>query len=193
MAPPDDGRVIVRSYRLPFNIERRLYRLDRWRIPAPFGVPLRGALYAGVIFALVLLAQRLPLLGDALTSLHPALRFVVIPVVVAGLLAQARPDGRTVHQAVGAWMRHLAGPRALVGFRRADPYGHLVIGAVQLVPDAAVPRYRPAVVYGPARVLLRYRARAHQGRRQLEVEQTGGPMWQGKVLTVPAGSEVRFR
>ena len=35
-------RVIIRSYRRVFEVDRRIYRVDRWALPVPGGVPLRG-------------------------------------------------------------------------------------------------------------------------------------------------------
>ena len=31
----------IRSYRVCFSLERRIYKIDRWRLPVPWGVPLR--------------------------------------------------------------------------------------------------------------------------------------------------------
>ena len=45
----------LRGYRRVFRIERRLYKFDRWRIPYPHGVPLRGIGYfLALEFAVVL-------------------------------------------------------------------------------------------------------------------------------------------
>src|SRR5262249_27722777 len=54
-----DGRgdaLVITSYRTVFRYERRLYRIDRWRLPAPAGVPLRSLLYAPVVATLLVLA-----------------------------------------------------------------------------------------------------------------------------------------
>ena len=40
-----DGRIEVRSYRTVFDLERRLYRIDRLRLN-PGGVPVRGIVTA---------------------------------------------------------------------------------------------------------------------------------------------------
>ena len=56
-----DERVPVRAYgRRVFRVERRLYRIERWRIPIPGGIPLRAAAYTVATFLLVLIAGRLP-------------------------------------------------------------------------------------------------------------------------------------
>ncbi len=54
---------------------------------------------------------------------------------------------------------------------------------IVFVPDSSGPEYRPARLVGPARVLLRYPARATQrGRRLLVSQGSGGPMRRGKEL-----------
>ena len=37
--------LIIRSYRRVFEVDRRIYRVDRWALPVPGGVPLRGVGY----------------------------------------------------------------------------------------------------------------------------------------------------
>ena len=38
-------RVVIRSYRRVFEVDRRIYRVDRWALPVPGGVPLRAVGY----------------------------------------------------------------------------------------------------------------------------------------------------
>src|SRR5918992_1366740 len=35
-------RLVIRSYRRVFEVDRRIYRVDRWALPVPGGVPLQG-------------------------------------------------------------------------------------------------------------------------------------------------------
>jgi len=38
----DQQTLQIRSFRVVFDLERRLHKIDRWRIPLPYGVPVRG-------------------------------------------------------------------------------------------------------------------------------------------------------
>ena len=54
----------IRSYRRVFDLERRIYRIDRMRLN-PGGVPVRGIVYFLVLLCGALMAARLPLIGVA--------------------------------------------------------------------------------------------------------------------------------
>src|SRR5215213_11221217 len=89
---PDRGvvmgeRLMIRSYRRVFEVDRRIYRIDRWALPVPGGVPLRAVGYFATTVLLMLL------LGGLVAFLSPPLRFVVVPLAVAILGTQAAPDG----------------------------------------------------------------------------------------------------
>jgi hypothetical protein len=111
----------IRSYRSVFDLERRIYRIDRLRLN-PGGVPVRGVLYCLAILAGVLLVGEIPLLGDAVRALPWYLRDLVLPAVSAGVLTLIRVEGRPFHLAAGALVRHALGPRHLAeGLRRSRP------------------------------------------------------------------------
>ena len=107
MGRPDD-ELTIRSYRVCFALERRIHQVDRWRIPAPYGVPLRGSPTRRSRSLAVLVLQRLPVAGELLGVLHPALRFVILPV---GVAYAAAPAAR--RRAPGA--RRRAGVASLAG------------------------------------------------------------------------------
>ena len=87
-------RVVIRSYRRVFEVDRRIYRVDRWALPVPGGVPLRAVGYfAAAVLAVVILGA-LPLSASSSALLSPPLRYVVLPLAVAVLGTQAAPDGR---------------------------------------------------------------------------------------------------
>jgi hypothetical protein len=50
----DDGRIRLRSYRLAFALERRIHRIDTFRIPLPYGLPLAALGWAAGAAVLVL-------------------------------------------------------------------------------------------------------------------------------------------
>src|SRR3954467_741488 len=85
-------RVTIRSYRRVFEVDRRIYRVDRWPLPVPGGVPLRAVGYFAAVLVLMVA------LGGLVSFLSPPLRFVVVPLAVAVLGTQAAPDGRTAHR-----------------------------------------------------------------------------------------------
>jgi hypothetical protein len=185
---------VVRSYRLCFELERRIHKIDRWRIPVPYGVPVRGIGYAAGALAGLVVLGRLPLLGPLLAVVHPAIRLVVLPVAAGYLLCRLRIDGRPAHAAGLAWLNHRLAAKRLAAFRSIRGPGPVRLGDIALAPDERLSRYRPALVKGPAALLLRYPATARRRGRTLELSQrAGGPMWQGKRVSLGAGQRVRVR
>jgi hypothetical protein len=83
----------IRSYRCVFDLERRLYRIDRLRLN-PGGVPLRGIVYFLALLGASLLAQALPLLGLLARMFPWYLRDLGGPGVCAALLTTAT-EGRS--------------------------------------------------------------------------------------------------
>jgi hypothetical protein len=190
----DDQPLWIRSYRVCFELERRIHRIDRWRIPVPYGVPLRGIAYGACALALIIVAGRLPLAAPLLGVLHPAVRLVLLPIATGYLLCGLRIDGRPAHAAGRAWATYRLAPSRVAAFRRAAATGPERLGDLALAPDERTPRYRPAVVTGPAALVLRYPAMARRRGRTLELrERPGGAMWRGKQIRLGAGQRVRLR
>ena len=104
----------IRSYRAVFDLERRIYRVDRLRLN-PGGVPVRGVVYCLAILACLALAGTLPLLGTAVRALPWYLRDLLLPAGLAALLTLIRVEGRPFHLAAAALLRHLFGPHQLAG------------------------------------------------------------------------------
>jgi hypothetical protein len=184
-APPEKGWP-VRSFRLVFELERRLFKLERWRLPFPYGLPLKGIVYAiGALCALLLLGS-VPIAGDALSLLPAPVRFLILPAGIAYVLAQFQLDGRSAHVSAAAWARQRLGPRRLTGTRSAPFPGEVhKFDPITFVPDERSVRYRRASIAGPARMLLRYPVSARQNGSTLVLEQTSErPMWQGKRITL---------
>ena len=188
----------IRSYRACFRLERRIYKLDRWRLPVPWGVPLRGLGYAAAALALVLTVSELPLVGGVIGGLHPVFRLIAIPAFTAYALCAIEPDGRAAHHALLAWVKWQIGPRHIAGMRRQPSPGTVVcLRDVTIAPDEQTDRYRPARIAGPCRVLLRYPGRAAQpwyARKRLVVTQThASPSTRGSMVTIPQGRELWLR
>ncbi len=104
----------IRSYRAVFDLERRIYRVDRLRLN-PGGVPVRGVVYYLVILACLALAGALPLLGTAVRTLPWYVRDLLLPAGLAALLTMIRVEGRPFHLAAAALLRHFFGPHQLAG------------------------------------------------------------------------------
>jgi hypothetical protein len=106
----------IRSYRAVFDLERRIYRVDRLRLN-PTGVPLRGVVYFLAILATFVVLARLPLVGIPVRLLPWYLREVAAPGVAAALLTLIKIEGRPSHLAALALLRYALEPRELVNLR----------------------------------------------------------------------------
>ena len=47
--------MVIRSFRRVFEVDRRIYRVDRWPVPVPGGIPLRALGYFLAALLLILL------------------------------------------------------------------------------------------------------------------------------------------
>lgn len=146
----------IRSYRSVFELERRIYRIDRVRLN-PSGVPVRGVVYWLAILAATLAVERVPLLGAALRVFPWYLRTLALPALGAALLGMMRIDGRPFHIAAVALARYLIAPRHLCGLRPCAAPGHRWTPSELLVlPDGSGARLRrlrftgPGVVHQPS-------------------------------------------
>ncbi len=140
----------IRSYRSVFDLERRIYRIDRLRLN-PAGIPMRGVLYWLAILATLTLAARVPLLGIPFRALPWYVAELALPAATAGLLTLIRIEGRAFHLAAAALLRHAAGPRFLTGMApcagpgaRWRPQELLLLpdgseGGLRRLPHTAVP------------------------------------------------------
>jgi hypothetical protein len=95
----------IRSYRAVFDLERRIYRIDRLRLN-PAGVPVRGVLYFVGVIGCAMLAGRLPLVGLPVGLIPWYLRDVAVPGAVAALLTVVKVDGRPFHLYARALLRY---------------------------------------------------------------------------------------
>lgn len=147
-------RLQLRSYRLAFQLERRIHRIDRFRIPVPYGLPLSAVGWWFGALVVVLLAARMPLVGSVLSLLPWPVRLVLLPAAAARLLCDLGPDERP------AWERALARARwelqaqHLVASvrRRRRPTDRL--SDVSIVGDEGGSRLRRATVTGGGGVLV---------------------------------------
>jgi hypothetical protein len=186
-------RLVIRSYRRVFEVDRRIYRVDRWALPVPGGVPLRGlAYFAGTVLLVVVLGP-LPGIGDALGVLSAPLRYVVLPLVVAVLGTQAAPDGRTAHRFAADWLRFRLRARRRCARRSVPLEGERVPwhGTLAVRWDAHAAHLHRGRVRGPALVAFNAPVELIDRRRGLVArpcEDSPGPntvvLGGGQVLEV---------
>jgi hypothetical protein len=183
-------RLIIRSYRRVFEVDRRLYRVDRWALPVPGGVPLRGLGYFIATLLFVVVGGRLPGVGPLLGLLSAPLRYVVLPLAVAVLGTQAAPDGRAAHRFAWAWLCLRARARRRCTGRvvalEGEPIGWQ--GVLAVCWDRHGARLRRARVRGPARVTFAVPVRLDgAGSRLVARPVSGGETGQAVVF---GGGEV---
>jgi hypothetical protein len=142
----------IRSYRSVFDLERRIYRVDRVRLN-PGGVPVRGVLYFLAMLVVIAFAARLPIVG-AVARVPPWYgRELALPALGAGLLALIRVEGRPFHLAAIALLRYAIGPRHLSGLGASRAPGrHRLAGELLLLPDGSEGRLRRLRYTGPGAV-----------------------------------------
>jgi TcpE family len=188
-------RLVIRSYRRVFEVDRRIYRVDRWALPVPGGVPLRGVAYFVAALGLVLVAGRLPGLGELLAAVSAPLRYVVGPMAVAVLATQATPDGRAAHRFARSWLGVRWRARRRSDGRRVPREGEPVAWSGRLAVrwDANAARLIRGVARGPARVTFARPVRlSHRGRRLVAREVDDGRVC-GQAVVLCDRQELELR
>ncbi len=144
----------IRSYRAVFDLERRIYRVDRLRLN-PGGIPVRGVVYFLAILFTTLIAGGLPLVGEAIRALPWYLRDLALPIASATVLSVIRIEGRPFHLAAYALLRYGGGSRHLAGMRACDAPGACWRPEeILMLPDGSDGRMRRLRYTGPGAVLV---------------------------------------
>jgi hypothetical protein len=176
-------RIPIRSYRGIFSVDRRIYRIERWRLPVPGGVPLRAVLYfvGALVFMLVL--RRGPGIGGLLGFVHPAYLYVIFPTAVAVFGTRVVPDGRAPHRFARDWLAfHLRSHRRSAG--RTVPLERERVGsgsALAIRPDAHGLDLRCARITGPGEVAFREPVVVSRRRSGLVARPVGARRKRGTV------------
>jgi hypothetical protein len=186
-----DSQIQIRSFTNCFKLERRIHKIDRWRMPLPFGIPLRGIGYAvGIELAVVVLTS-LPVTDLVLRRLAAPVRFGVLPIVLAFVLASWEVDGRPAHAALRSWVGWMLTPSRVTAWRPTAQCGLVHLAQVTVAHDDHGARVRPSSIAGPARVLMRYPFKARAARRTLVVtSEPGEPCWRGKEIVLKHGQRM---
>jgi hypothetical protein len=188
---PDENALTIRSFRVCFKVERRLHKIDRFRIPLPYGLPVRGLVYGAVILLAVLIAGKLPLISLLVDPLHPIVRYAALPLTGGYLLTELTIDGRSGHQLAASFLRLRLQPRRLVAFKAAPAPATVVLEPIPVAPDERGPRLRRGVIEGEGRVVLRQPARLRPRGRTLRVTPEGGdPRRRGQRIDLRTGQRV---
>ncbi len=151
----------IRSYRAVFDLERRIYRVDRLRLN-PGGVPVRGIVYFLALLAAMLLCASVPPLRAAAKALPWYLLYLALPGASAALLTVIAIDGRPAHLAAQALLRQRIAPRESVGLRvvarragsGAQPGSSWRPPEILMLPDGSDARLRSLRYTGPGAVLV---------------------------------------
>jgi hypothetical protein len=139
----------VRSFRRVFDLERRIYRVDRLRLN-PGGVPVRGVLYFLALLGCALLLGRVPLVAGFVEMVPWYLRDGLLPGAAAALLAVVRIEGRPFDLAALALVRRALRPRRLIAGGIRAPAGVLWHPPDLLfLPDGSDARLRRLRFTGP--------------------------------------------
>lgn len=195
MSAGDRGEVVIRSFRVVFEHERRIHKVDRIRLPLPYGLPLRSLAYGAIVLIALLVLSRMPLLGGLVGLIPLPVRVAVLPALGAYLLTQVKPDGRPAHRFLLCWVRLRVTPRKRTSLLGGAPgVSSVRLGALTVAPDERGPAYRRGTIDGPAHALMRMPVRARKRGRDLVVEPDGHePLYRGRQLRLAAGQRALVR
>jgi hypothetical protein len=143
----------IRSYRAVFDLERRIYRIDRLRLN-PTGVPVRGVVYFLAAAALCALISAVPGVDLIAGAIPWYMREIALPGGLAALLAMLRIDGRPFHVAALSMLAHAMAPREVLGCGLPAPARAWRPEPLLLLPDGSDARMRKAAYMGPGAVLV---------------------------------------
>jgi hypothetical protein len=186
----------IRSHRAVFDLERRIYRIDRLRLN-PGGVPVRGVVYFLALLSATLICARVPPLRLVANAAPWYLVYVALPGAGAALLTVIGIDGRPAHLAAQALLRHRLAPRRLAGMRSCARLGERWYPPeILLLPDGSDARMRRLRYTGPGAVLVTV---AHEcaesgrlGRGRLTLcERSDRRPLRGQVIALAGGTRLR--
>jgi hypothetical protein len=190
-----DRGIEVRSFRTVFDLERRLYRIDRLRLN-PGGVPVRGVVYGVVLAVVIALLAAVPLVGWPLRAMPWPARHLLLPTVLAAGLTVIRVDGRPCHVALRSLIELAVGPRRVGGWERLPRSAERWrLPDLVVIPDGSGSELRRAQFRGPGAVVVGVpHELRRRGRRRVllrPAQQRGAPA--RKVVVLADGSRLHIR
>lgn len=176
---PPDRRVVIRGYALVFHMQRRLFKIDRWRLPLPGGLEIRSIVYTIVVLLADLISSRLALIGPLTDKLPAPLHWAILPGLIVFVLVKLEVEGRPPHRVLASLLSWWVKPKHFIGRRPVPRPGmRAPIDTLSIAPDWRGSRYRPAAIRGPATVVCRYPAGA-----RFQVDRHGRPRGDALYLT----------
>jgi hypothetical protein len=183
------ARIEVRSYRTVFDLERRVYRIDRIRLN-PSGVPVRGVVYAVVVALVVAALGAMPVAGVPARQLPWPVSHLLVPVVLAAALTAVRIDGRPCHVALRSLAAFACGPRRVSCWQRATSLPRVWRPPdLLLIPDGSDSSFRRAHFRGPGAVAVAvgHELRQRRGRRMSLCQAQGTEPGRRVIALAPGG------
>lgn len=172
--------MVLHSYRAVFDLERRIYRIDRLRLN-PGGVPVRAVVYFVAILLAVAVIGTLPGIGAVTGVLPWYMRDLAAPGAGAALLTVLRIDGRPSHRAALSLLRFAWAPRRLCTGLGCDPPGRAwAPPSLLMLPDGSEARMRRVRYTGPGAVRVNVAHRIIEWRR-------------GPLTALPGGSQLSLQ
>lgn len=169
----------IHSYRAVFDLERRIYRIDRLRLN-PSGVPLRGIVYCLALAIAFAILGELPLLGAGLRLIPWYLRELALPAAAAALLTVLRIEGRPFHLAALALLAHASAPRSTDGAGAPLMHARWRPQPLLLLPDGSDGAMRRFCYRGPGSLTVNVAHRREE--------------WGGGLLALASrGAQLRLR
>lgn len=193
----------IRSYRRVFDLERRIYSVERFRLN-PAGIPVRGIVYFLGAVAATLTVSAMPVLGAVTRPIAWYVRDLVLPGAAATFLCVIRIDGRTFHLAARGMLGLLASPTSISALARPSEVGRSwTVPDLLMLPDGSDSRLRRLRYRGPGAVLVQVEHRREGVRERDRVGLAGpratlrlsGPvagrrLSRGKVVVLERGGRV---
>lgn len=195
----------IRSYRAVFDLERRIYRVDRLKLN-PSGVPVRGIVYFLTMLGCVLAIGRLPLLGLPAELVPWYLGDVLLPGGMAWILTVVTIEGRPFHLFARTLLRYGVGSHELAGLKPSSASARQWHpGELVMLADGSDACLRRIRYRGPGTVLVKVaHARTICNRGSVEhwlqrphVTLASSPasamLAEGQVIALPRGARLEVR
>ncbi|HWG09036.1 MAG TPA: hypothetical protein VN672_08515 [Solirubrobacteraceae bacterium] len=188
-----------------FDLERRIYRIDRVRLN-PGGIPVRGLAYFLSLLLTTLVAERLPLVRLVGQVVPWYVRDLGFPLALSSILGVIRIEGRPFHLAARSLLACAVGPRRRIGLIRPcrssrAPFSIWRPDRLVMVPDGSDSRMRSLSYRGPGALfvavaherrlrrgpLVALRLRSELALRELDVARPA----RGEIVVLDRGARLR--
>lgn len=182
----------IQSFHLVFALQRRLHRIDRWRLPFPGGIPIAAIAYSTAALAAVIAVRQTPAIGQLIAAMPAPLAYVLIPAATATAMTRIRVDGRPAHRHLTAQTLTPLTNRSRAANRRTSG-DHTSAATTLIAASPAAPTYRAAAITGPATITLTRPAHAQPAGRTLHItEAAGPPLARPRTLTLKPGQQLKI-